>query len=220
MQKQDILSVLSTIPLFQTTDKDVLCHLVDMDGVTVKETKAEGYVREDGERGLGVLLSGRASILSPDSEKRVILRNVTAGEVFDAAVLFLTDPPPLSKIVALTDCTALFLSASTVRELMTRSPAFLDAYLAFLADRVQFLNRKIRCYTAGSAERRLALYLADNCDETGTLTVSLSALSHILDIGRASLYRALDKLEADGLITHDGRRITIQNRTHLLSRYQ
>lgn len=220
MNQNDIISVLRTVPLFDRTDEEVLAALLTEKGVTLKQTRADDTVREQGERALGVLLKGRASILSADSEKCVILRNVKAGEVFDAAALFLTDPPPLSKIVALTDCTTLFLSAQSVRALMTRSPAFLDAYLAFLADRVQFLNRKIRCYTAGSAERRLALYLADNCDENGVLTVSLSALSHILDVGRASLYRALDKLEADGLITHDGRRITIKNRTQLLSRYQ
>lgn len=220
MNQNDIISVLRTVPLFDRTDEEVLAALLTEKGVTLKQTRADDTVREQGERALGVLLKGRASILSADSEKCVILRNVKAGEVFDAAALFLTDPPPLSKIVALTDCTTLFLSAQSVRALMTRSPAFLNAYLAFLADRVQFLNRKIRCYTAGSAERRLALYLADNCDENGVLTVSLSALSHILDVGRASLYRALDKLEADGLITHDGRLITIKNRTQLLSRYQ
>ncbi len=220
MNTTDIISVLRTVPLFDGTEDNALAALLTEDGVTLKETRADGYVREDGERALGVLLSGRASILSSDSEKRVILRNVGAGEVFDAAALFLTDPPPLSKIVALTDCTALFISAENVRALMTRSPAFLDAYLSFLAERVQFLNRRIRCYTAGSAERRLALYLADNSDETGALTVSLSALSHILDIGRASLYRALDKLEGDGLIRHDGRRITLLSRTQLLTQYQ
>ncbi len=220
MNTKEIISALQAIPLFFGTDEEALTALLAEEGVTVKETLATQYVRDDGPPALGVLLTGRASILSSDAEKRVILRNVTAGEVFDAAALFLTDPPPMSRIVALTDCITLFVDAPAVRALMTRSPAFLDAYLAFLAERVQFLNRRIRCYTAGSAERRLALYLADNCDEAGTLTVSLSSLSHILDIGRASLYRALDKLEGDGLIRHDGRRITLLSRTQLLTQYQ
>lgn len=220
MNTNEILAVLRTVPLFKGTDEGTLRSLLAEDGVKVKQTRADEYVREDGERALCVLLAGRASILCADTEKRVILRDVEAGEVFDAAALFLTDPPPLSRIVALTDSTALFIAAPTVRALMARSPAFLDAYLAFLADRVQFLNRRIRCYTAGSAERRLALYLADNCDEAGEITVSLSALSHILDVGRASLYRALDKLENDGLLLRDGRHITIRNHTQLLSRYQ
>ncbi len=220
MQTKDIISVLRTVPLFSGTDEETLAALLTEDGVTLKETLATQYVRDESPPALGILLRGRANILSSDAEKRVILRNVTAGEVFDAAALFLTDPPPMSRIVALTDCVTLFVDAPAVRALMTRSPAFLDAYLAFLAERVQFLNRRIRCYTAGSAERRLALYLADNCDELGALTVSLSSLSHILDIGRASLYRALDKLEGDGLIRHDGRRITLLSRAKLLEQYQ
>ncbi len=220
MNTEEIISVLRTAPLFRGTSEDSLTQLLVAHGVTIKETLATQYVRDEGPPALGILLAGRASILSSDEEKHVILRNVTAGEVFDAAVLFLIDPPPMSRIVALTDCTTLFIEASAVRALMTRSPAFLDAYLTFLAERVQFLNRRIRCYTAGSAERRLALYLADNCDESGTLTVSLSALSRILDIGRASLYRALDKLEADGIICHDGRHITLLSHTRLLTQYQ
>ena len=220
MKTNQIISVLRTVSLFKGTDETALTALLTEDGVTIKETLATQYVRDESPPALGILLAGRASILSSDEEKRVILRNVAAGEVFDAAALFLEDPPPMSRIVALTDCTTLFIEVRAVRALMTRSPAFLDAYLSFLAARVQFLNRRIRCYTAGSAERRLALYLADNCDGDGTLTVSLSALSRILDIGRASLYRSLDKLESDGLITHDGRRITLQNRTQLLAQYQ
>lgn len=220
MNMNEIISVLWTVPLFKETNEEMLRALLSSSGVMIKETFAAQYVREESPPALGILLAGHASILSSDEEKDVILRNVTAGEVFDAAALFLTDPPPMSRIIAITDCTTLFIETPTVRELMLRSPAFLDAYLSFLAERVQFLNRRIRCYTAGSAERRLALYLADNCDASGTLTVSLSSLSRILDIGRASLYRALDKLENDGLIEHDGRRITISNRTQLLLHYQ
>lgn len=213
MQIKEIINVLRTVPLFKETDEKTLSQLLGEQGVSLKETPAMQYVRNEGPPALGILLEGRASILSSDEEKHVILRHLKSKDVFDAASLFLPDPPPMSRIVALSDCSALFIEASTVRSLMTRSPSFLDAYLTFLAERVQFLNSRIRCYTAGSTERRLALYLADNCDADGVLTVSLSALSHILDIGRASLYRALDKLESDGLISHDGRRIKLLDPT-------
>ena len=92
--------------------------------------------------------------------------------------------------------------------------------LSFLAGRVCFLNRKIQCFTAGSAERRLALWLLSEEEEVITLPSSLTTLSDMLDIGRASLYRALDKLEGDGLIRRNGREITLLSQENILKKYQ
>ena len=216
MQQKEILSVLQTAPLFANVEQDVLARILKERGATFKESAPGELLRTDSAPALGVLLKGRASILSASEEKELILRDLARGEIFDAASLFLKDPPPLSRIVAKTPCTTLFLDVETIRRLMSESPAFLDAYLSFLADRVQFLNAKIRCYTAGSAERRVALFLADGEGETYTHTVSLCALSRLLDIGRASLYRALEKLESESLITHNGRQITVISKTKLL----
>ena len=95
----------------------------------------------------------------------------------------------------------------------------MDAYLQFLAERVQFLNAKIRSFTAGSTERRLALWLAEHAQNGAIRTPSLSMLAETLDIGRASLYRALDKMELEGLITRNGREIKVPCTDTLLQKY-
>ena len=71
-----------------------------------------------------------------------------------------------------------------------------------------------------SAERRLALWLISEESNTVTLPASLSAFSDMLDIGRASLYRALDKLEGEGLIRREGRKITVISQDEILKKYQ
>ena len=114
----------------------------------------------------------------------------------------------------------MFLDRDAVRAMLGESPAFMDAYLQFLAERVYFLNGKIRAFTAGSAERRLALWLAEHPEKQPFPTGSLTALAKTLDIGRASLYRALDKLENEGAILRDGRRITVLAADNLLKQYQ
>ncbi|MBQ5661825.1 MAG: winged helix-turn-helix domain-containing protein, partial [Clostridia bacterium] len=53
-----------------------------------------------------------------------------------------------------------------------------------------------------------------------SLNTSITSLSELLDIGRASLYRAFDKLCEDGLIEKDGRRIRIPDTEALLQAYQ
>ena len=81
-----------------------------------------------------------------------------------------------------------------------------------------YLNKKISTFTAGNADCKLALYLIEN-NENGKLnsTLSMSALASTLGVGRASLYRAFDKLENANLIKKDGMDIFIIDSDGLLS---
>ena len=78
----------------------------------------------------------------------------------------------------------------------------------------------IHSFTAGSAERRLSLFLADNESEgVYCANVSMVALADMLDIGRASLYRAFDKLEAEGFIEKKEKTILLKNKEGMLEKY-
>ena len=74
--------------------------------------------------------------------------------------------------------------------------------------------------TAGSAERRVALFLFSFGKDTVELDASLSSLSDLLNIGRASLYRALDTLIADGYIQKEGRTIHLLDADAMIQNYQ
>lgn len=181
---------------------------------------ASGLTLENTDRYLSVLLSGRARILSGDSGRTVILRTLGPVDVFGAAQLFCRDAEPFSRIETLTACKIWMLPAEAVREWIHADPVFCENYLSFLSERVRFLNRKICGFTAGSAERRLALWLSGESEDDIVLPASLSALSDMLDIGRASLYRAFERLAADGMIEKSGRNIRILDRPALLKKYQ
>ena len=144
----------------------------------------------------GILLAGRAAILTADPGRSVLLRYLSPGDPFGIANLF-TKEPLVSVIRAETACSACYLTEDAVRTLLSESPAFRERYVGFLGGRIRFLNRKISYLTAGSAERRLALYLLSFGESEIRLRTSLSSLSELLDVGRASLYRAFDRLEAD-----------------------
>jgi len=102
----------------------------------------------------------------------------------------------------------------------TRSCGSKNEYISFLSGRIRFLNRKIAFYTSGSAERRVALYLSSfNSDEIEP-DIPMNSLCELLDIGRASLYRAFDKLTDDGFIKRDGDKINIVNRQAMLDYYK
>ena len=218
MQKDEILRFLAKAPLFSKADPGLLEQALD--NAVLRCLSVGEHIGDGNEPLLMVLLSGRVKIFSADQEKNVILRVMEPGEVCGAASLFLEAPSPISRIEAAERSAVLLFNAATVRLLLGKDPEFLNAYLAFLAGRVQFLNRKIRCYTAGSAERRLALWLASEQQATVRLPDSITALADTLDIGRASLYRSLDKFEAEGLISRRGREITVISQDELLRKYQ
>ena len=78
---------------------------------------------------------------------------------------------------------------------------------------VRFLNARIETFTAPSAEARLANYLLSLPATQGevTLPVSCRALSEMLNVGRASLYRAFDTLEEQGLTVRQGKTVLIKD---------
>jgi CRP-like cAMP-binding protein len=89
-----------------------------------------------------------------------------------------------------------------------------------MSARIRFLNEKIMYFTAGSTERRLALYLASLGKKTIKMSISMTDLANTLDVGRASLYRAFDKLSEDGYIIKSEKIILIMNREEMVAHYQ
>ena len=209
---------LCQIPLFATADKQHLLALAQR-ATSVSFPAGAAIAESEGHR-LGIVQSGRAEICSTDPQRSVVLRTLFAHDVFGAAALFCRNEDTLSRIRAACDCTCVFFEADAIRELLHTDNGFLDRYLSFLAGRVQFLNKKILCFTAGSAERRLALWLLSEEHDVILLPTTLTVLSDMLDIGRASLYRALDKLSAQGWITRKGREIRIQDYAALRDAYR
>ena len=174
---------------------------------------------ENTERIIGIVLGGKVSVYSADENKSVLLRSLGASDAFGVSNLFSTDRF-VSRVVAKTASKVLFYRADDIRTLMNKNSGFVEDYIAFLSERIRFLNRKILFYTSGSAERRLALYLSSFEDGKTPENTSMSGLAELLDVGRASLYRALERLEADGFIIKNGNEITVKNREKMLEKYK
>ena len=73
------------------------------------------------------------------------------------------------------------------------------------------MNLKIDAYTAKTAESKLYSYLLQLPREKNkiVLKTDFSGIAKMIGIGRASLYRAFNKLENDGLIIKNNKEITL-----------
>ena len=201
---------LKAVPLFAEVEADLLRSVLKTAEIGVFGNGEEIFR----EHCFGLILKGGAVVTSVDDRRKLLLRKFTAGDIFGVAALFST-AAPISALTAKGRTEVLFLPEAAVFELLSRDDAFLRRYLGCLSNRIGYLNRKIMYLTAGSAERKLAVYLDAYGENRFTLTENLSALADMLDLARASLYRAFDRMEADGCIRRCGTCITVLDRDKL-----
>ena len=165
---------------------------------------------------IGILLDGTAQVHTGTLGDTILLNTLRVGEMFGIANLYAEDEPFPTVIVAKSFCKVLFIDRNAVCSLIEQDPVVTKNFLKFQSQKILYLNRKIMTFTAGNAERKLSVFLRENAkDGIFTPNCSMSTLSNMLGIGRASLYRALDRLIACGWIEKKGKEIYILNQDAL-----
>ena len=218
--EKDLQTIFKT-PLFAGVQKNQALRVFDLYHCEIRSLqKGEEILTPDTrEKRAGLILEGKARVTTADNAKKNILRELAQKDVFGIANLF-SSASFVTNIRAATPCRILFLPELAVRHLLENDRAFLYNYLGFLSSRIRVLNQKICYFTAGSAERKLALYLLSFKSQKIRIDLPLSALAELLDLGRASLYRAFDALEEAGYLKKEGRNITLLRPKELKTAYQ
>ncbi len=197
--------------LFSGADDGFINDFVSSSACTLTDVEKGETVwgaPEDKNR-LGILLSGRVCAVGVGGSAS--LKTFEAGELFGAATVFCDKTgSPFSIIRAKTRARVLLIRREAVEKHLSLNPDKALAYISFLSGRVEFLNRRISTFTSKEAVTRLAKYLFDTADETGVCKrVNFSALVRILDVSRASLYRARAELIEKKLILAEGHTVTL-----------
>ena len=179
------------------------------------------YSSESERISVGILCSGNARVLAGQGDEYTILNALHEGDMFGIANLFDTDSPFPTRIVATAESRVLFIDGDAFRRLIEGDRQILHNYLSFQSRKLMYLNRKILTFTAGSAEKKLLLFLLDRQDNGSVLLpCSMSELAERLGIGRASLYRARDSLIRDGLLVCAEGGFSIPDPNALKKRYE
>ncbi len=210
------LGIIKSSFLFSLLEDDEFNSFLEGEDCFVRSfSKGENiFIGGDGEKLLGILLSGKASALCSDKGS---LKSFSSGDVFGVADVFnQTDGAPYSIMKATSNCRVFFVTKNGVEKLICANPETALKYISFLSDRVAFLNRRISTFTAKEAISRMAKYLLDSCDENFVCkNINFSALAKNLDIGRASLYRVKNELIKLKTITAENKDIIIIDRDAL-----
>lgn len=164
------------------------------------------YSTECYERAMGILLSGKAIA----TKGNIIKRTFSSGDVFGVAAMFGNNDEYISLITAAGACEVQFIPENLLKEIFGKYPQTALNYIAFLSDRVRFLNKKIEQLSGPDTIAKLLSFLKGNADQNGVVEVkNMSALSKMVGIGRTSLYRDLDELEQKGFITRQNNIIRV-----------
>lgn len=207
---EEIFEVLSNSFLFKNvSDKDIEACL-SFDGCQIIE-----YNRNDTllcaftDKKIGIILEGKATIMSDDDG--VIIKKLEKGDLYGAAILF-DEPKYLTKVIATGKCKVLTLNRTFVQKCIEYNSKISLNYIEFLAKKISFLNSKITSYTAKTVENKLYSYLLQLPREENKIVLKsdFSGIARMLGIGRASLYRAFDKLEKDDLIIKNNKEIILK----------
>lgn len=168
------------------------------------------YEKQKYSKSLGVILSGR---IRAEKENHFLLSTLEAGDCFGAAAMFHSGEEYINRLVAMSHCQVFFIPQEVLQWIMRRDYRIAENYISYLSQRILFLNRKLEILSASSADERLAQYLILH----GDINNSMTELSKQLNLGRASLYRAIDSLEKKGFIRQNNKQILILNQIGLNS---
>ncbi len=207
MEKATITEIFSNSPLFKSALPSTVEYAVN-NCVICKTQKGEKFNTEN--LSIFIILDGSASVYGVSKTQPVILNTLKVGRVFGMASLF-GEKCLSTSIIAKNTCTYAVITQNCIEEMLKRDIGFTKNYICFLSDKIRFLNKKIAFFTSGSAEKTVAGYLLSLPIEDNTVKIemNMTKLAQNLDIGRASLYRAFDSLEANCFITRENNIIKI-----------
>lgn len=193
-------------PVFKGADDKLLKDALKSGSITVFQKGELVFSRASGEKLLGMMIDGSASVL----KDKLVISRLLPGDIFGAVTLFSGEELFLNDIEADGRCAALFISGGAMRRIIHDEPPVAAGLIEYLSERIYFLNRRIEAFTAGRAEEMLYVFLSVNSDEEGCCRVgNCSELARKLGVGRATLYRSLDILEESGRIAREGKTIRL-----------
>lgn len=211
MLTQAEFDVLRASPLFcDYTPEQMQALLCKIDWAVRRYGRGDVLCSPDSFRKeLAIVLSGQILVTKGDGD--LVVSTLSPGDLYGAASLFNEEPDYVSTLTARSAASVLTLSQETVQQLIDTQPQFRRSYIRYLSCRIRFLSGKIDALIQGTGEKKLSAWLLSQMDEQGcvTLRCSMTELAARLNIGRASLYREMQKLEARGVLTREGKRIAI-----------
>lgn len=166
------------------------------------------------EKKIGFVLQGECIVERIKADgTNIPLNTLKRAESFGILTLLSKEDSFPTLVRAKRNTTIIFLSRDDFINLIRTEHTISINTIAFMSDRIAFLNRKISTFSADSVEQKFAKMLFDLYCQTKSreLSLNIKKASETLNSGRASIYRALDSLVQQEIIKIENKKIIISN---------
>ena len=213
---KEIYKFLDGVFLFKGLRKDSLPDALSTVNFELKEYNKGDliYSPKDRRKSIGFVYSGECEVrsLHGANDSTPINRISRPGSFGIISVFSSRDEFP-TYIYAVKKSRILFISGDDVVTLTRRFPTVSLNVINFLVDRISFLNDRLATHTGSTVEDKLISYILYKRKSLGKdeFAFNKAKAASVINCGRASVYRALDKLVEDGLIQLDPHKIIISD---------
>ncbi len=196
--------------IFESANEKLLKSVLNEHGQAISYAKNDiVFSKETYSPVICIIIKGEARV----SKGETVISHIKEGEIFGAAFLYNPTYKFENTVTALTPLKVVIIEKDGIDKLIQNDSSISFNYITYLSERIGFLNSKIEGYTKPTAEEKLLLYLKNNSNISNgkcEISISMTELSRVLQISRASLYRVIENLEQQGKIYRDGKKIYIK----------
>lgn len=156
---------------------------------------------------VGLILSGSASVSSSGGGAVSISRK---GTEFGICNIFVSESMPTT-LKARVQTKVLFIPKDEFATLLANDSSLMYRYVKLCNEKMVYLAKKLRLISVSGSAARLAVWLEMNAKGNEARIISKDELARQLCLSRASLFRAVAKLESEGIIYALGDRMIIND---------
>ncbi|MGE5583182.1 MAG: Crp/Fnr family transcriptional regulator [Bacillota bacterium] len=206
-------SVLAQSPLFAGIDQPELHELLNCLRPKTAVYRKNEYIAIAGDefQGLGIVISGEASVYREDAAgRRVMMAFLNPGDMFGEMMVFVEHPVWPAVVQANTTCMVCFFeSQKIVGECGKVCPwhrRLVVNMLKLISERALMLNKKVEYLTIKSIRGKLSTFFLEQQKKAGNstflLTMNRNELAEFLGVSRPSMSREMSRMRDEGVIDY------------------
>lgn len=164
----------------------------------IKSYKRGEVIASQGDRmnNLYMLSKGRVKTeIISESGLSISVDEITAPYPLAAAFLFAESNRFPVEVTALEECEIILISKQAIEKQMAQCSGFLRGFMAFIANRIQFLSERLKIFSQKGIKAKIAYYILQR-DKNGAFELgrSIASLAEYFGVERPSLSRAISEM--------------------------
>jgi len=219
---EEIITILATCPLFSGLNEDELETLISGSSCRLRNYSRGDLIAQAGDEVFFLHIMIRGSVkgeMNDFSGKVIKIEDIFPPRPLAPAFLFGNQNRYPVNITASDDVMILSVPRESFLKMMQTNVQVLKNFVNNVSSRGQFLSNKIKFLSFSSIKGKLAQYLLDLSEKSGSdrfiMPLSQSRLAELFGVARPSIGRAISEMNHDGIIQTDGKQVVLLKKTKL-----